>query len=104
MAFKDIGKWLSDVGKLASFILPFIPGLPANLVPFIVNGIQIAETIPNASGPDKLAAAMKEVQNGVAAINTVKPGSVDPNLVNSAVTNGINTVVAVTNLVNDLKK
>lgn len=97
-------KWLKDVAHIAPLILPFIPGVPPVLVPFIVHGIQTAEQIEGASGPEKLAASLDEVNNGINALNAVKPGAVDAGLVNDAVVKGIAATVATVNVVNDIKK
>lgn len=93
-----IGSWLKNIEFIAPLILPLIPGFPAVLTPFVVKGIQHAETIEGADGKTKLAAAVNEVNNGIEALNAVKPGVVNPSAVNSAIVNGINTVIAVTNI------
>jgi hypothetical protein len=91
--------WLKKVEFVVPFILPFIPGVPPAVIPFIVKGIQTAEAVEGATGAQKLAIAQAEVANGVAAVNAAKPGTIDETNLNSAVTNGINTAVAVTNLI-----
>lgn len=95
----SISSWLQKIEFFAPLVLQFIPGVPPELTSFIVKGIQAAETIPGASGTTKLTAAVAIANAGVAAINTVKPGAIDAEQVNSAIVNGINTAIAVTNLV-----
>lgn len=92
--------WIKQVADVVPLILPFIPGLPSVLIPFIVKGIQIAETIPGATGPDKLKAAITEVNNGVAAVNAAKPGTVDAQSVSDAVVHGINATISTLNAIN----
>lgn len=96
--------WLDAIAHLAPFILPLIPGLPPVLIPFIVHGIQTAEVIPGASSATKLAAALDEVNTGIAALNALKPNTINPSLSTSAILSGINTTVAVANVVTDARK
>lgn len=94
----SLGSWLKNIEFIAPLILPLIPGFPSQLTPFVVKGIQHAETIEGADGKTKLAAAVNEVNNGIEALNAVKPGLVNPSAVNDAIVAGISTVVAVTNI------
>lgn len=90
--------WLKKVADIAPLVLPLIPGIPPELVPYVVKGIITAESIQGASGPDKLSKAVEEVNNGVAAVNAVKPGTINAGAVNDAVVHGIQTVIAVANV------
>lgn len=90
--------WLKKVAELAPLVLPLIPGLPPVLTPFIVKGIATAETFQGATGAEKLAKAVDEVNNGIAAVNAVHPGAVNAGAVNDAVVHGISTVVAIANV------
>ena len=64
MAFPS---WLSLIAQFAPFILAAIPGVPPGIIPFISAGIQSAETIPGATGPQKLTAAVAIAQAGFGA-------------------------------------
>lgn len=90
--------WLKKIASIAPLVLPLIPGIPAVLTPFIIKGIQTAETFEGATGPEKLAKAVDEVNNGIAAINAVQPDTVNAAAVNDAVVHGISTVVAIANV------
>lgn len=93
----SLGNWLHKIGSIAPLVLPLIPGFPKELTPFVIKGIQTAETFEGATGPEKLSKAIDEVNNGVAAINAVKPNTVNAGAVNDAVVHGISTVIAITN-------
>lgn len=94
----SIPAWLKTVLDLTPLILGLTPLAPIS--PFVAAGITAAEQIPGASGPQKLAIAKAIVNASVQATN-VQAGHqvVDPVIIDAAVTNGINTVVAVTNLI-----
>ena len=100
MHFTD---FLKAVEQLAPIVLP-LTGVPVALVPFVVHGIQIAEQLPGATGAQKLSAAVELTNNGVAALNTVKPGSIDADKVNTALVSGINATIAAVNAVKSAKK
>ena len=94
----NLKSWLHAITQLAPIILAVTPGVPTVLIPAIIKGIQAAETIPGASGPDKLTAALKIVDASADAINAAKPNTIRPAEVTKAVTSGIATVIAVTNI------
>lgn len=94
----SLSSWLRTIAGVAPLILTLIPGIPKALIPHIVNAIQQAELIPDATGPEKLKAAKTIVNDAAEVINTAKPGTINVSAINDAVTNGINTVVAVTNV------
>lgn len=90
------GAWFKILKQVAPVILAATPAAP--LAPFIAIGIQAAEQIPGASGATKLAVAQRIVHIAVEATNAqVGYAKVDPTLVDQAVVDGINTVVAVVN-------
>lgn len=95
----DLSKWLQIVEQLAPLALSFTPAAP--LAPFIVPAIMEAEAASKpGSGADKLAHVRQAVQVGIAAVNA-QAGHVeiDPTLVDTALTNGVATVVSVVNTV-----
>lgn len=95
----SLSSWLQGIERIAPIIFPLIPGFPTQLTPYVVQGIQTAEQFQgNKTGAEKLAIAVASVNNGVAAINAVKPGSVNAEAINAAVVNGINTVIAIQNV------
>lgn len=95
----SFSSWLQGIEKIAPIIFPLIPGFPTQLTPYVIQGIQTAEQFQgNKTGAEKLALAVGSVNNGIAAINAVKPGSVNAEAVNAAVVNGINTVIAIQNV------
>lgn len=72
-------------------------GVPPILVPLAVHGIQLAESSTTSdgtpkSGAEKKAIALDAVATGIAGINAVKPGSVDPDMV-KVVDEGIDAAV-----------
>ena len=90
------GAWFTILKRVAPVVLALTPAAP--LAPFIAVAIQAAEQIPGASGPTKLAIAREIVKIGVNATNAqIGYAKVDPALVDEAIENGINTVVAIVN-------
>ncbi len=63
----SLPSWLSLIAQFAPFILAAIPGVPPGIIPFVAAGIQSAETIPGATGPQKLTAAVAIAQAGFGA-------------------------------------
>ncbi len=63
----SVASWFSLIAQFAPFILAAIPGVPPGIIPFISAGIQSAETIPGATGPAKLQAAVQIAQAGFGA-------------------------------------
>jgi hypothetical protein len=93
----SFSNWLKLVENFAPIILAATPLAP--IAPYVALGIQTAEQIKGATGEQKLALATQIANVGVAATNA-QAGKVliDPNAANSLITNGINAVVAATNL------
>lgn len=95
----SMNQWLSLVVRFAPLVLMVIPGMPAVLVPVIVHAIQEAEQTA-ASGTDKKAHALAVVTDAITAVNTVKGKPViNPEIVQTVVSPGIDTAVGVVNLV-----
>jgi len=91
--------------KILELVAPSVAaaaGVPPFLVPLVAHGIQIAEKAtesnPTITGADKKAIALDAVATGIAGINAVKPGTVDPN-VTAVVDEGIDAVVGAINAV-----
>jgi hypothetical protein len=80
-------KWLKIVAKLAPVLLPFIPGIPANLIPVIVQGIELAEGV-GGTGPEKKAVAIDHIMGA-----TLDIGQSD----DAAISRGIDAVIAAAN-------
>jgi hypothetical protein len=93
--------FLKTAETLVPVFLPLVPGGPAlsKLTPFIISGLQVAEQTQGATGQQKLAIAVAEVNNGIAALNAVKPGTIDGAAVNDAIVSGINTTIKAINAV-----
>lgn len=93
-------KWLELVRTLAPFILAAVPGVPPVLIPAIIHGIQTAEQIPGASGPQKKAAVLDLVSTGITAANTVAGRPlVNKAHVTGAVSAGIDATVNAVNAI-----
>lgn len=89
--------WLRLVGQIAPLILLSTPLAP--IAPWVSIGIQVAERIPGATGAQKLEIAKVIARVGVSAANA-QAGKViiDPVAADTMVTDGINAVVAATNI------
>ena len=95
MDWKNFGR---IVEQLAPLVLSIVPGVPPILVPLIVHGIQTAELV-GGSGAQKKASAVELTRTGIAATNAAANKQViDPSVIN-AVSNAIDTVVGVVNVV-----
>ena len=84
--------------KLAQILAPIAlasAGVPAALIPLVTHGIQLAESHPR-TGAEKKATALEVVTTGIAAVNAVKPGAVDPDIV-KVVEEGIDAAVGAIN-------
>jgi hypothetical protein len=92
-------KWLDIVRGLVPFIINLINPALAPLGSAIATGITEAEGFAGASGPEKLAHAQNIATAAATAINTASGKVViDVAGLNEAVKDGINTSVAVANL------
>ena len=90
------GSWFSMIGKFAPFILAAIPGVPPAIIPYVAAAIQSAETIPGASGQQKLAAAVTIAQTGFAAAQAAG-AHVNATVVNDSLAAGTSAVVNAVN-------
>jgi hypothetical protein len=89
--------WLKTVAQIAPAILAFTPAAP--LAPWVALGIHTAEGIDGATGPQKLEIAKAIAKVGVAAVNAQAGKElVDVTSSDVVITDGINAVVAATNL------
>lgn len=88
----DVGRFLDIVKTVAPMVLMVIPGA-APFAPLVAVGISEAESLAGASGEEKKAHVLKIVRVGVDATNAAKPGSVDPQLVDNAVSPSIDLIV-----------
>jgi hypothetical protein len=92
--------WKTLVKTIVPLILPFINPRLAPLGPVIANGIQEAESIPGASGADKLQHVTNIAVQAAQGINVVAGKDlVDPVHVQQTAADAISTVVDITNLV-----
>lgn len=99
----NIKDFFKNVAHVVPLIVGIVPGIPPELVPFIVKGVSTAESFDGASGPEKLQMALDEVNNGVAALNKVKPGSVSAPDVNAAVVHGIAATISTLKAIDSTK-
>ena len=97
-------KWLDILKVVTTVILPLIHPKLASLSPLIIEGISEAESIPNASGPDKLKHVVDLVNTGVMGVNIAAGKEiVDPTIVNAISGKAISTIVDVTNIISKNK-
>lgn len=89
--------WKALIAQIAAIALATNPKT-APLVPHVIAGIQLAETMPGKTGKEKLAIAAQIANEGFAAANSVVPGVVDvPSA--TALTTAISAIVNSTNIV-----
>ncbi len=85
------------VEQLAPIALAVIPGVPPALIPIIVHGIQTSEKL-GGTGAEKKAQVIDLARTSITATNIAAGKQViDPSTIN-AVSNGIDTVVGVVNV------
>lgn len=97
----NLASWLKIIEKAAPIVLAATPLAP--LAPFVAVGIQAAEQIPGATGPQKLTIATQLVNTGIAATNAQAGKQViNPSEASQLVASGINAVVAAANLESDI--
>ena len=92
----SFGSWFSMIGKFAPFILCAIPGVPPAIIPYVSAAIQSAETIPGATGQQKLQAAVTIAQTGFAAAQAAG-AHVDAQVVSDSLAAGTSAVVNAVN-------
>lgn len=94
--------WLKIVEQLAPMIVSIaVPGAGPILGAVITAGIHSAEGMINASSQEKLQHAIEIANETAAGINAVKPGTLDPVLVNQAAVSVTSTIVDAANLVHN---
>lgn len=92
----DFGKFLQILTTVAPVILLAVPG-GAALAPVaavIVTGIADAQKKPGATGPEKKAFVLQLVKDATEGAVLVKPGAIDPVLVQEAAGHAIDAVIA----------
>lgn len=91
-------KWLMLAQSMLPLILSFIPGLPAVLVPVIVQGIQEAEQM-KGTGAEKKQHVVNLVHLAIQTINTTKGREVISTATITVVDRAIDTAISIVNLV-----
>jgi len=100
----DWKKFAQLAELLAPIVIPIVSPRLAPLGTVIGHAVGEAESIPGATGPDKLSHVKSIATDTANAINVASDKTViDLNGFNEAVEHGINTTVAVVNLVNKAK-
>ena len=95
MDWKTFGRLVEQLAPIALAVT----GVPPVLVPIVVHGIQAAEQL-GGSGAEKKASAIDLVNTAILGTNLAAGKQVvDPNAIH-AVSNGIDAVVGVVNLIN----
>lgn len=91
-------KWLAVLKQIGPVVLALTPAAP--MAPFVLAGIDAAEHLKGASGPEKLAHAKAITQAAVAAVNA-QHGSpvIDPDLADAVYDDAVSTTIGVCNLV-----
>lgn len=97
--FKSFLNVLEEFGPMiAGSILP--PKLKP-LVPFVIHGIGEAKKAKGATGQQKLDLALEEVRTGVAALNAVRADSIDPTVVDDAMSHAVSATYDVIKLLHE---
>ena len=95
MDWKSFGRLVEQLAPIALALT----GVPPVLIPVVIHGIQVAEQF-GGTGAEKKAKAIDLVTTAISGTNLAAGKQVvDPNAVH-AVSNGIDTVVGVVNLIN----
>lgn len=96
----NIPGWLGGlVSQLAPLLLSAL-GIPTEVVPLVTHAISTAETIPGATGPEKKAAALSIINDGILVLNDVaKRTVVDPVKIVPVIASAIDTVILILNMV-----
>lgn len=91
--------WRALVTAIASAVVPIAFPAAAPAVPFIIHAINTSEDM-GGTGPDKLANAIKIVNDGVQATNQIAGKTViDNNALNLVLSNAISAIVNASNVV-----
>jgi hypothetical protein len=95
-------RWLQIVEQLAPLVVSVaFPGSGPLLGSVITAGIHSAQGMIGATGAEKLQHSIEIANLTAAGINSVKPGTLDPTLVNAAANTVTSTIVDVTNLIHN---
>jgi hypothetical protein len=96
-----MNRWLALVQTLAPILAAAaIPGPAGPIVGgLIAHGIEVGESMHDATGAEKLAHVKDLVNTGVAGVNAVRPNTVDPALVDATSTAVINASIQAANLI-----
>jgi hypothetical protein len=101
----DWKKFAQIAELVAPIVIPIVSPRLAPLGTVIGHAMGEAESIPDANGPDKLNHVKRIANDAANAVNVASNKTViDPNGLNEAVEHGINTTVAVVNLINKAKQ
>ena len=91
--------WKQLIKTLAPIIIPIVAPKAAVAVPFIVHGIEVAESI-GGTGQEKLAKAIELTNVGIQATNQIAGHEViNTDATNAAIAAGISAVVNAANVV-----
>lgn len=90
----DFSAFLKILTTVAPAVLAVVPGgaALAPLAPLIIKGIGDAQQT-QAPGADKKAAVLTLVKDAIEGTNLVKPGTLDPALVQDAASHAIDAVI-----------
>lgn len=99
----NLNKFLHAANLVAGPVLS-AAGVPPALIPIVQHGLINAEIASEArekplTGAEKKLIVMDSLATGIAGVNAVKPGAVDPN-VTPLVGHGIDVVIQTINAVN----
>jgi hypothetical protein len=92
-------KWLQLLQTLAPVILGTVNPALIPIAGVITHAISTAEN-SGKNGPDKLASVVSITDDAVQAIN-LAGGNINPSQVHEAVQEGVDTTIAVTNLIHN---
>lgn len=95
-------RWLQIIEQLAPLVISVaVPGAGPMLASVITAGIHSAEGMVNASSEEKLKHSIEIANLTAAGINSVKPNTLDPVLVNKAAIAVTGTIVDTANLIHN---
>lgn len=101
---RELMKWLDILKVVGPIVAMSIPGAQP-LVPVIVAAIGEAEAIPGASGAEKKAHVVNVAIAAAEGVNVAaKKQIMDPTTVSQTTSSAIDTIVGVTNLVQQAQK
>lgn len=89
-------KFADIVKTVGPAVLMVIPGVPPALIPLVVHGIVVAESLPGASGAEKKAHVVELVKTGLQGMNAAGV-HVDADAVSGAVSQGIDATITAVN-------